>query len=66
MRELDVLLTRWLEAHYCGASDARKAAFRQLLTLADPELAGYLLAGHPPEDPALADVVREIRRTPPA
>ena len=65
MRELDVLLTRWLDQVYDEASDKRKAGFRRLLTLSDPELAGYLLSGLPPEDPELADVVREIRGTDP-
>jgi succinate dehydrogenase flavin-adding protein (antitoxin of CptAB toxin-antitoxin module) len=66
MRELDVLLTRWLDAAYDDASDDRKAAFLRLLTLSDPELAGYLLSGLPPEDPELADVVRQIRGTDPS
>jgi antitoxin CptB len=66
MRELDVLLTRWLDTAYDDASDAQKSSFRRLLTLSDPELAGYLLSGLPPEDPELADVVREIRGTAPA
>ena len=43
MRELDVLLTDYLERCYEVADDAEKTAFRKLLTLPDPELVGYLL-----------------------
>ena len=61
MRELDVLLTRWLDEFYAGAVEQDKAAFRELLTLPDPELLRYLVAGEPPEDPTIADIVRKIR-----
>jgi len=61
MRELDVLLTRYLETRYPQAADDQKAAFHRLLTLSDPELSGYLLGGMSPADPEIASVVRRIR-----
>jgi len=61
MRELDVLLSAWLENHYSAASKADKAAFRALLELADPELIGYLIGGETPSEPGIASVVRQIR-----
>ena len=62
MRELDVLMTRWLERDFPRASSVERDAFRQLLGLQDPELAGYLLAGEPHPDPAVAAVVARIRQ----
>lgn len=61
MRELDVLLSGWLGDHYSDASERDKAAFRALLALPDPELAGYLLHGESPPDEETASVVRKIR-----
>ena len=59
MRELDVLLTRYLEAHYAGADSGEKAAFRKLLTLSDPDLVGYLLQKQTPA-PDIAIVIDRI------
>ena len=64
MRELDVLLTGWFEAHYMAVDDVEKSAFRQLLSLPDPELARYLLAGEKATDPEIARVVDSIRGSP--
>ncbi len=62
MRELDVLMTRYLERDFGTASMAERAAFVRLLELQDPELAAYLLAGEPVPDPILAPVVHRIRQ----
>ena len=65
MRELDQLLVRYLETQFDAASDAEKSAFQTLLTLPDPELAGYLLGKQSPP-PELAGVIQGIlRRTEP-
>ena len=61
MKELDILLERWLDRHYNAASDPDKSAFRQLLALPDPELARYLLSGEVADDPELARVIGIIR-----
>ena len=60
MKELDALLTSYLEEHYAGASDAEKSAFEALLTLPDPELVGYLLQGNVPESELEALVIDRI------
>lgn len=57
MRELDVLMTRWLERDWAGASSAERAAFQQLLGLQDPQLAEYLLRGERHPDPVTASVI---------
>lgn len=61
MRELDVLLSRFLEHDFPALTAPQKQTFCELLELADPELASYLLAGLLPPDPELAALVRRIR-----
>ncbi len=61
MRELDVLLTSWLEEEYPQSDETDKTAFRKLLELADPDLISYLLSGALPSNPEIASVVRRIR-----
>lgn len=61
MRELDELLMTYFESVY-GASSAReKAAFRELLSLPDPELAAYLLTGQGSAEEVSARVISRIR-----
>ena len=60
MRELDELLVRYLEERYPDDSEADKAAFRKVLTLADPELNGYLLQRQTPPSESLARVIQRI------
>ena len=60
MRELDALLVDWLERRYPTASDTDKSAFRELLTVSDPELVGYLLKKEAPPTKPIAAIVRQI------
>ena len=60
MRELDELLLGYLEDCYEGDSDADKAAFREILELADPELNGYLLQRQVPSSEPVARVIERI------
>ena len=60
MRELDELLTGYLETRFATAGDAEQCAFRALLALPDSELIDYLLGGQTPADPALSYVIRRI------
>ena len=60
MRELDVLLSRFLEHRYPDLNDPLKADFAALLELQDPEIWAYLLGRAEPE-PALAAIVSQIR-----
>ena len=64
MRELDLLLTSYLDADYPHAIEQQKQAFRELLALPDPEVIAYLLGGQTPADAALANVVSQIRDRP--
>ncbi len=64
MRELDILLADYLDREYPQADEQQKQAFRELLSLSDPELIAYLLGGETPQDAALASIVRTIRDRP--
>jgi len=57
MKELDILLARWLRQEFPAAGAELQAAFAELLELPDPELARYLLAGEPPRDPRFRQLV---------
>ncbi|MDX1482348.1 MAG: succinate dehydrogenase assembly factor 2 [Woeseiaceae bacterium] len=61
MRELDVLLTRYLENDYPTACEDDKQAFGRLLDLTDPELAGYLLKGGRSADPGIDRILQQLR-----
>lgn len=61
MRELDELLLQYLENDYRQGSDEKKEAFRELLALSDPELRAYLLGGEQTGQPAVDDILRQMR-----
>ena len=61
MRELDVLLTRYLDRDYLGASPAERDAFARILELQDPEIFGDLVGRDTPSEAPLRDVVARIR-----
>ena len=66
MRELDVLLSGYLETSYPASDDMSKQAFRRLLELSDPELNAFLLGGTQPADTEIAHAVSLVRgETPP-
>jgi succinate dehydrogenase flavin-adding protein (antitoxin of CptAB toxin-antitoxin module) len=54
MKELDQLLTAYLDSGYEAAPDGDKAAFHALLELSDPELVGYLLQRKEPGSEIIA------------
>ena len=60
MRELDVVLERWLEARYPSAPEPERRAFRTLLGAPDPELVAWLVGRERPADPLLAALVEEL------
>jgi len=65
MRELDELLLAYLNERYPLADDDEKAAFQAVLSLADPELNGYLLQRQTPVSEPIARVIDHIlSRTP--
>ncbi len=62
MKELDVLLSGWLQHRYPQATSRQRLLFEQLLELPDPVLASYLLGHAEPFEPDLAALVADIRR----
>lgn len=60
MKELDVVLERWLAAGHPGADESSLAATERLLDAPDPQLAGWLLGVERPADPALRSLVDAI------
>jgi antitoxin CptB len=61
MKELDLLLLRYLEQEYPAAPPADRAAFARILELQDPELFGYLVGRESPTDAGLRHVLARIR-----
>jgi antitoxin CptB len=61
MRELDQLLSWYLEERYPRVDDINKAAFRDLLEQQDPELWSWLSGRDKPHDPHWKGIVDEIR-----
>ncbi|HYN76226.1 MAG TPA: succinate dehydrogenase assembly factor 2 [Lamprocystis sp. (in: g-proteobacteria)] len=61
MRELDVMLTRYLDRVWTTASSAERDAFVQLVELQDPDLFGYLVARTTPAEESQRAVIARIR-----
>lgn len=62
MKELDVLLERWMERDGPRASGDTLGCFAALLELPDPELARLLLSGGTHADPATDALLARIRQ----
>ena len=62
MKELDVLLGRWMEQAWPAAGEAQRRDFESLLEQPDPVLADWLIGGARPPDPARAALVDDILR----
>ena len=62
MRELDELLLAYLDNDYSEDPDEKKDAFHELLALSDPELRAYLLGGEDIGQPAMDEILRQMRR----
>ena len=60
MKELDILLERFVREDYERAPAEQKRAFTQLLELPDPELADYFFGYATPVEPELAHLTRLI------
>ena len=65
MRELDVLLTRYLDRDWAQASEAQRGLFLQLLDCEDDRLWRWFLGHETAPDAALDALVRYIRALPP-
>ena len=64
MRELDTLLSRFLEHQFATLSGAEIRHFESILELPDPQLYGYLLGREIPTDANLAQLIARIRNNP--
>lgn len=60
MRELDVLLQRYLDQRYSSASQEEQQAFEALLELPDPQLFAWVVKRQQPADPHLLDVIERL------
>jgi antitoxin CptB len=60
MRELDVLLERYLQERYPSAAAAEQLAFEALLDLPDPQLFAYLMRRDRPADPEWVHVIDKL------
>jgi antitoxin CptB len=65
MRELDVMLTRYLDRVWATASPTERDAFVQLVELQDPDLFGYLVGRTIPDEESIRAIIACIRRLEP-
>ena len=63
MKELDILLLRYLRQHLASGDAADCALFAEFLELPDPVLARYLIAGDVPPEPRHAALCRTLLAT---
>ncbi|MGQ0659022.1 MAG: FAD assembly factor SdhE [Chromatiales bacterium] len=61
IKELEVLLERFLASAYSTLSEPEKCGFGRLLEEKDPDLLGWLSGRAQPEDRVLAAIVQRIR-----
>ena len=60
MKELDLVLTRYLESQYSSTSESQRRAFRHLLEMQDPEIYTLLLGRRQSDDPAIELLLARI------
>jgi antitoxin CptB len=60
MKELDQLLTRYLDKHFERAPAAERAAFESLLELQDPQIMAYCMGRAQPADSATAALIQRL------
>lgn len=61
VKELDVVLTKYLENHYPSAGSTSKNAFKRLLQIEDPELLSLVMGYHQSDDPEQNAVLDKMR-----
>lgn len=61
MKELDLVLMRYLQGRWQQADEAEKAAFERMLDLPDPVLAAALLGREPLADGELRQLLERVR-----
>ena len=61
MKELDVVMSTYLETYYVDASAEDQRGFKMLLEMQDPELYNLLLGREYAQDPALQTLIEFLR-----
>lgn len=61
VRELDVILERYLNEAFDASSDEEKSSFCRLLELSDPDLMDFLVMAKVPDNAELAALAKKIR-----
>jgi succinate dehydrogenase flavin-adding protein (antitoxin of CptAB toxin-antitoxin module) len=64
MKELDLLLTRYVDERFCDAPPAHQEAFRRLLDAQDSAIYAYCLGRQAPPTPLLAALIERITASP--
>ena len=64
MKELDLLMERYLDDHFVSASQQDQQAFRAILQMPDPELYDLVLGRTSSNDPDIARVIRVMLKRP--
>lgn len=62
MKELDLLLRRYVDEEFAQASSAHQTAFLALLEIPDPQIWSYCLGLEPPPTAVMASLIRRITR----
>lgn len=62
MREMDLLLQRFVEGNYDTLTEAEKAAFEQLLDHPDPDIMNWITGRTDPPDGPVKQVIEIMRR----
>jgi antitoxin CptB len=65
MREMDMLLDRWLAQKFSSADDAAIAVFQRLLDTEDDQLWDWIIGKQTPADAELKTLVAELCSLPP-
>ncbi|MFH0341927.1 MAG: succinate dehydrogenase assembly factor 2 [Chromatiales bacterium] len=63
MRELDIVLERFLDRRYHQLAEADQRCFAELLDQADQDIMAWLLGTSQPGDPMSLKLIDEIRST---
>ncbi|MCP5076904.1 MAG: succinate dehydrogenase assembly factor 2, partial [Psychromonas sp.] len=63
MKELDVVLSAYLESAFINAPEQEKQAFRSLLEMPDPDLFSLLVGRTETPDTAISIVVSKLKKT---
>jgi len=61
-KELDYLLTAYLDGFFSQANEEEQLLFLELLKLQDTQLIDFLLGDQLPESESLAELVKTIRK----